>query len=121
MCYNLMNTVTQVFCVVVSLSHSMPSWKVLENSICGSGNGVGCPAHPLRASNTQNPLMSTIKGVISLCIHHLLGERLKCAVHGYCSNSQTSHGLVTLRRMETCSWDLSVQLGESHRGKGRSV
>lgn len=48
----------------------------------------------------------------------------KCAMHDYSINSQTSHGLVTLR-MEACSWDLSgeisVQLGEFLSREGRSV
>lgn len=33
--YNLINTMAWGFCVMVSLSHSMPGWEVEEKGFCG--------------------------------------------------------------------------------------
>lgn len=87
--------------------------------------GAGCPAHPLRALNTQS-LFDERSQRSGFPLHSpFAGGAPKLAVHGYCSDSQTSHGLMTLRRMEACSWDLSgkvgVWFGESLSREGRSV
>lgn len=121
MCYNLMNIITWVFSVVISLSHVVPGWKVQGKGICGSGDGNRLPSESfgypesLRAESEER-----FPSTFTIC-----WPAPEHAVRGYCSGSQTSHGLTTLRRKETCSWDLSgeisVWLGESLRGDGKSV
>lgn len=124
MCYNLMNIITRVFCTVISLSHGVPGWKVQGKGICGSGNGNRLPSSSSESFGYPESLQveseERFPSTFTIC-----WRAPAHTVCGYCSGSQTSHGLMTLRRKETCGWDLSgeisVWLGQSLSRYGKSV